>query len=44
MQKYAIKNYQKGFEEGQARIGAQAARNWIWPYAYDLEDLLKKLG
>ncbi len=41
MQKYAIKNYQKGFEEGQARIGALVARNWIWPYAYDLDDLLK---
>ncbi len=41
MQNYVVKNYQKGFEEGQARIGALVAHNWIWPYAYDLEDLLK---
>jgi len=41
MQKYVIKDYQKGFEQDQARIGIKVARNWIWPYAYDLEDLLK---
>ncbi|MCK4788307.1 MAG: hypothetical protein KAV87_31485 [Desulfobacteraceae bacterium] len=41
MQKYVIKNYQKGFEQDQVRIGLEVARNWIWPYAYDLEGLLK---
>ena len=41
MQKYVIKNYQKGFEQGQVRIGVEVARNWIWPYAYHLEGLLK---
>jgi hypothetical protein len=41
MQKYVIKDYQKGFEQDQARIGLEVARNWIWPYAYDLNDLLK---
>jgi len=41
MQKYVIKNYQKGFERDQARIGLEVARNWIWPYAYELDDLLK---
>ncbi len=41
MPNYQIRNYQKGFEQDQARIGAEVARNWIWPYAYDLDDLLK---
>jgi hypothetical protein len=41
MQKYVIKDYQKGFERDQVRIGIEVARNWIWPYAYSLEDLLK---
>ncbi len=41
MQSYRIKAYQKGFEQDQARIGIEVARNWIWPYAYDLEGLLK---
>jgi hypothetical protein len=41
MTKYVIKPYQKGFEGDQARIGQEVARNWIWPYAYDLEDLCK---
>jgi hypothetical protein len=40
MPKYVIKDYQKGYEEDQARIGRQVARDWIWPYAYDLEGLL----
>jgi hypothetical protein len=40
MQGYVIKDYQKGFEPDQVRIGLQVARNWIWPYAYDLEGLL----
>jgi hypothetical protein len=40
MQKYVIKEYQKGYEHAQVRIGRKVARNWIWPYAYDLEDLL----
>lgn len=41
MQRYVIRNYQKGFEQDQVRIGREVARNWIWPYAYDLEGLLK---
>jgi hypothetical protein len=41
MQKYKIKKYKKGFERDQARIGIDVARNWIWPYAYNLEDLIK---
>jgi hypothetical protein len=44
MQKYVIKNFQKGFERDQARIGVEIARTWVWPYAYDLEDLLKICG
>ncbi len=41
MQKYVIKEYQKGFEQDQVKIGLEVARNWIWPYAYHLEGLLK---
>jgi len=41
MQQYAIKDYQKGFEQEQARIGLQVAQDWIWPYAYDVEGLLR---
>jgi hypothetical protein len=41
MQKYSVQDYQKGFEEDQVRIGREVARNWIWPYAYDLADLLQ---
>lgn len=41
MQKYVIKNYQKGFEQDQVRIGIEVAQNWIWPYAYHLDGLLK---
>ena len=41
MQKYVIKDYQKGFEHDQARIGLEVAGKWIWPYAYDEEDLVK---
>ncbi len=41
MQNYVIKDYEKGFEEDQVRIGLEVCRNWIWPYAYHLEDLLK---
>jgi len=40
-QEYIIKDYQKGYEKEQARIGREVSRNWIWPYAYDLEDLLE---
>jgi hypothetical protein len=39
MPTYVIKGYQTGFEPDQVRIGREVARNWIWPYAYDLEDL-----
>jgi hypothetical protein len=41
MQKYVVRDYQKGFEEDQVRIGLAVARNWIWPYAYNLGDLLQ---
>jgi hypothetical protein len=41
MQKYIFKGYQEGVEPDQARIGIEVARSWIWPYAYDLDDLSK---
>src|SRR5512140_545335 len=41
MQKYIVRDYQKGFEQDQVGIGLEVSRNWIWPYAYHLEDLLK---
>lgn len=40
MQEYIIRDYQAGFERDQVRIGREIAMNWIWPYAYNLEDLL----
>ena len=41
MQKYVIRDYQKGYEPDQVRIGREVAKDWIWPYAYNLEDLLE---
>jgi hypothetical protein len=41
MDKYILRNYQRGFEQDQVRIGQEVARDWAWPYAYNLEDLLK---
>jgi hypothetical protein len=41
MHKYVIKGYHKGVEQDQVKIGYEVARNWIWPYAYDLDDLMK---
>ncbi len=41
MPEYVLKEYQQGFEQDQVRIGRHVAGNWIWPYAYDLEDLLE---
>jgi hypothetical protein len=38
---YVVTEYQPGVEAAQARIGHEVARNWIWPYAYDEEDLLE---
>jgi hypothetical protein len=38
---YEIRDYQKGYETDQARIGIEVACHWIWPYAYHLEGLLK---
>jgi hypothetical protein len=38
---YVIKPYQKGYEQDQAKIGIEVARHWIWPYAYDLDSLLR---
>ena len=40
MKKYTVKDFQKGFETDQVRIGQEVAQKWIWPYAYDLDDLL----
>jgi len=40
MPQYSIKEYLRGYELDQARIGQEVARNWIWPYAYDLDDLV----
>jgi hypothetical protein len=41
MASYVSSTYQEGFEPDQVRIGAQAARDWVWPHAFDLEDLLR---
>ncbi len=41
MPTYKIKDYQKGYEEDLVRIGFTVARRWVWPYAFDLEDLLQ---
>jgi len=41
MPTYVIRDYEKGFEADQARIGQEVARDWIWPYAYSLKDLLQ---
>ncbi len=38
---YVIKDYHKGYEADQVRIGIEVARDWIWPYAYHLEALLR---
>jgi hypothetical protein len=40
MQTYVVKDYLIGVENDQAMIGYQAAKNWVWPYAYDMDDLL----
>jgi hypothetical protein len=40
VQKYSVKEYQPGYENGQARIGIEVARTWAWPFAYNLEELL----
>jgi len=41
MQQYSVQDYKKGCEEEQVRIGLEVARNRIWPYTYDLADLLQ---
>ena len=41
MNQYVIKAYQKGVEGEQVRIGRIVAQDWLWPYAYDLDDLLE---
>lgn len=38
---YQIRRYKPGAERDQARIGQEVAREWAWPYAYSLEDLLR---
>lgn len=37
--KYSIRNYQAGVEAEQAQIGIDVAKKWIWPYAFEEEDL-----
>lgn len=44
MQGFTIQNYKKGYERDQARIGIAVAREWIWPYAYDLKDLTEPVS
>lgn len=39
MNLYRVHAYQPGFESDHARVGADTARDWIWPYAYDEEAL-----
>jgi hypothetical protein len=41
MRRYVIKDHQRGIESDQVRIGREVAKKWIWPFAYNLEDLLK---
>jgi len=41
MNKYEIKNHQRGFEQDHARIALEVARDWVWPFAYDVNGLLK---
>jgi len=41
MTEYSIRTFQAGFEAEQARIGREVAVQWVWPFAYDQEDLLK---
>ncbi|MFX0094084.1 MAG: hypothetical protein ACFFBD_20265, partial [Candidatus Hodarchaeota archaeon] len=36
---YTIKSYEPGFEEEQAKIGLEVAKNWVWPFYYSLQDL-----
>ena len=35
---YDIREYQRGYERDQARIGIQVALSWLWPLAYDEDD------
>ena len=41
MNNYIIRPYQPGFDAHQAQIGINVALNWVWPFAYDQDDLLK---
>ena len=41
MKKYILREYKKGVEADQARVGIEVARKWIWPFAYDQDDLMK---
>ena len=41
MREYVIKEYRKGFEQDQVRVGLAVAQDWIWPYASSLPDLLR---
>jgi len=39
MNEYAVCAYTPRFDADHMRIGAEAAREWIWPYAHDAESL-----
>ena len=39
MTSYTVRSYQPGDELAQAQIGFEVSKDWIWPFAYDLEDL-----
>lgn len=41
MTDYSIRTYQAGYEAEQARIGREVAKQWVWPFAYDQDDLQK---
>lgn len=41
MSAYTIKPYQPGFEHAQAAIGRTVCQEWVWPFAYDLDDLTR---
>jgi hypothetical protein len=41
MSSYTVKSYQPGFEYAQTEIGRKVCQDWVWPFAYDLDDLVK---
>lgn len=41
MEDYTIRDYERGFEPDQARIGIEVATPWVWPFAYTADELLR---